>query len=220
MPDTIKYITLIDDHAMVRKGLAELINMFPNYKVLFDAANGKDFINKLNPRHLPDIVLVDITMPEMDGYETAEWLRINYPEIKVLALSTMDSETSIIKMIRHGAKGYVLKGAEPSELKQAFDEVLTRGYFYNDLVTRKVMQSINHLVDERNPLPTFARLSDRELHFLKLACSEKTYQQIAKEMFVSERTVDGYRDALFKKLELSTRVGLVMFAIKNRLVEL
>lgn len=220
MPDAVKYITIVDDHAMFRKGLSVLINMFPNYKVLFDAANGKDFINQLNPRHLPDIVLLDITMPEMDGYETAEWLRINHPDIKVLALSTMDADTAIIKMIRHGAKGYVLKDAEPAELKLAFDEVISRGYFYNDLVTRKVMQSINHLVDEKNPLPTFAKLSDRELQFLKLACSEKTYNQIAKEMFVSERTVDGYRDALFKKLDLSTRVGLVMFAIKNRLVEM
>ena len=220
MPDTMKYIAIVDDHAMFRKGLIMLVNMFPNYKVLFDAGNGKEFIKQLNPRHLPDIVLLDITMPEMDGYETAEWLRINHPDIKVLALSTMDADTAIIKMIRHGAKGYVLKDSDPSELKLALDEVLSRGYFYNDLVTRKVMQSINHLVDENNPLPTFAKLSDRELQFLKLACSEKTYQQIAKEMFVSDRTVDGYRDALFKKLNLNTRVGLVMFALKNRLVEL
>lgn len=219
MPD-VKYITIVDDHAMFRKGLMMLINIFPDYKVLFDAANGKDLIRQLNPRHLPDIVLLDIKMPEMDGYETAEWLRINYPEVKVLALSTMDADTAIIKMIRHGAKGYILKDADPSELKLAFDEVINRGYFYNDLVTRKVMQSINHLVDERNPLSTFTKLSERELQFLKLACSEKTYQEIAKEMFVSDRTVDGYRDVLFKKLNLNTRVGLVMFAIKNGLVEL
>jgi DNA-binding NarL/FixJ family response regulator len=219
MPDT-KYIAIVDDHVLLRKGLILLINMFPSYKVLFEASNGKDFIGKINSDNLPDIVLLDIRMPEMDGYETAEYLRTNYPAVKVLALSTLDSESAIIKMIRHGAKGYVLKDAEPSELKRAFDEVMTLGYFYNELVTRKVMRSINDLIDEKNSLSTFAKLTDRELQFLKLACSEKTYQEIAKEMFVSERTVDGYRDALFRKLDLSTRVGLVMYAIKNKLVEI
>ena len=99
MPETT-YIVIVDDHAMFRKGLGALIGTFPEYKILFDASNGKDFISKLKPPHLPDIVLLDITMPEMDGYATADWIRTNYPSIKVLALSTMDSETAIIKMIK------------------------------------------------------------------------------------------------------------------------
>ncbi len=219
MNDT-KYIAIADDHALFRKGLISLINLFPNYKILFDAANGEEFLKLIKPSALPDIALLDINMPIMDGYQTAEWLRINYPDIKILALSTMDSETSIIKMIRHGARGYVLKDAEPSELKQAFDEVLSRGFFYNDLVTKKVLQSIHLLTDDKSSMNILMKLNERELEFLKLACSEKTYYHIAKEMFVSERTVDGYRDALFKKLNVSTRVGLVMFAIKNEIVKL
>lgn len=219
MPD-LRYVAVVDDHTMFRKGLEVLINMFPNYKVLFTASDGTDLQKQLDSNNLPSIILMDVSMPEMDGYQTTEYLRENYPEIKVLALSTLESETAIIKMIRHGAKGYILKDADPSELKLAFDEVISRGYFYNDLITRKVMQSINHLVDEKNPLSTFTKLSEREIQFLKLACSEKTYQQIAKEMFVGERTVDGYRDALFKKLDMNTRVGLVMYAIKNKLVEI
>ena len=213
-------IAIVDDQGMIRKALSVLINMFPNYQVIFEAADGIELQKKIIESSLPEIVLLDIVMPNMDGYETAEWLRINYPEIKVLALSTMDSETAIIKMIKHGVKGYVLKDADPSELKQAFDDILARGYFYNDIVTRKVMQSINYLVDEKNSLPIFAKLTDRELQFLRLACSEKTYYQIAQEMFVSERTVDGYREALCKKLNVGTRVGLVMFAIKNKIVDL
>lgn len=205
---------------MFRKGIEVLVNMYAGYEVLFTASDGIDLQRKLNPEKLPNIVLMDISMPDMDGYETAEFLRINYPAINVLALSTNESESAIIKMIRHGAKGYILKDAEPEELKIAFDEVSSRGYYYNDIVTRKVMRSINKLVEEKNPLALFANLTERELHFLKLACSEKTYAQIAKEMFVSERTVDGYRDALFKKLDISTRVGLVIFAIKNKLVEI
>ncbi|WP_343307942.1 response regulator transcription factor [Chitinophaga niabensis] len=219
MPDT-RYIAIVDDHTMFRKGLAALINLFPNYEVLFESANGKEMISCLQHHRQPDIVLLDITMPEMDGYATAEWLRMNHPEIKVLALSTMESETSIIKMIRHGAKGYILKDAEPSELKFAFDELFGKGFFFNELVTRKVMQSIHQLVGEDSTLHTFVKLSPRELEFIRYACSEKSYQHIAKEMFVSERTVDGYREALFKKLNVTTRVGLVMYAIKNNLVQL
>lgn len=215
-----KYIAVVDDHTMFRKGLISLINLFPNYKVLFDAANGKDFIKQLQPRQLPDILLLDIAMPEMDGYLTANWVTANYPDIKILALSTMDAETAIIKMIKNGAKGYVLKNAEPQELKQAFDDVLNRGFYYNDLVSRKIIQSVNLLADEKSSLHIFSKLTDRELTFLKLACSEKTYAEIAREMFVSERTVDGYRDALFKKLDVTTRVGLVIYAIKNDIVKL
>src|SRR5690606_12394668 len=116
----IKHIAIVDDHALFRKGLAGLINCFPDYKVLLEASNGSDFIHRLQAEQLPDIVLLDISMPEMDGYATAEWIRINHPSIKILALSTMDAESAIVKMIRHGAKGYVLKDAEPSELKRAF----------------------------------------------------------------------------------------------------
>ena len=212
-------IAIIDDHAMFRKGLCALVNLFPNYKVLLDAANGHDFIRQLKPDNLPDIILLDIAMPEMDGYQTAGWLAEHHPDIPVLALSTMDAESAIIKMIRNGAKGYVLKDAEPAELKQAFDEVLRNGYYYNDLVTRKIIRSVNQLVDDKNGLALFAKLSDRELQFLQLVCSEKPYKEIAAEMFVSERTVDGYRDALFKKLNITTRVGLVLYAIRNGIVK-
>src|SRR5882672_5264508 len=129
-----KFIAIVDDHTMFRRGLATLINLFEGYEILFDAANGNEFIKKLNPQQLPDIALLDIQMPQMDGYRTAEWITKNYPQIKILVLSTMDAETAIIKMIRFGAKGYVLKEAEPKELKQAFDEVIAEGYFYNDSI--------------------------------------------------------------------------------------
>jgi DNA-binding NarL/FixJ family response regulator len=132
----------------------------------------------------------------------------------------MDADTAIIKMIQRGAKGYVLKDADPDELKLAFNEVLSRGFFYNDLVSKKVLNSINLLVDNDSPINKLLKLSTRELEFLKLTCSEKSYQQIAAEMFVSERTIDGYREALFKKLGVSTRVGLVMYAIKNGITSL
>ena len=219
MPEK-KQIAIVDDHTMFRKGLAVLIDLFDDYTVTIEAANGKEFISRLNPSTLPDIVLLDISMPVMDGFETAAWLQRQHPEVLILALSTMDAETAIIKMIRFGAKGYILKDADPRELKRAFHEVITNGYYYNDVVTRKVMRSLTQIVNETTPPLTFAKLTDRELEFLKLACSEKSYADIAKEMFLSERTIDGYRDALFKKLNVGTRVGLVMYAIKHEIVKL
>jgi DNA-binding NarL/FixJ family response regulator len=217
MPD-LKYIALVDDHTMFRKGLAILIDLFPRYKVLMDVSNGRELIDQLDTDHLPDIVLLDIHMPVMDGYATAAWLHTNHPSIRVLALSTMDNDATIIKMIHHGARGYILKDADPKELQVAFEEILAKGYYYNEMMTRKVIQSIHDAgSDSANAFP---HLTDREMEFLKHACSEKNYQQIASDMFVSERTVDGYRESLFKKFNVSNRVGLVLYAIKNQLVQL
>lgn len=213
-----KYVALVDDHTMFRKGLAVLINLFPNYKVLLDVANGREFIDHLQSGRLPDIVLLDIHMPVMDGYATAAWLRANHPDIRVLALSTMDSDTTIIKMIHQGARGYILKDADPKELQVAFEEILAKGYYYNEILTRKVIQSIHQSGPDNSS--AFPKLTDRETEFLKHACSEKNYQQIANEMYVSERTVDGYRESLFKKFNVTNRVGLVLYAIKNQLVQL
>jgi DNA-binding NarL/FixJ family response regulator len=218
MSDT-KYIAIVDDHSLFRKGLAALIEYFPGYKVLFEAANGKEFIHLLQIDRLPDIVLLDISMPEMDGYSTAEWLRVHHPSVKVLALSTMDSDTAIIKMIKHGSRGYILKDAEPSELQRAFDEVLSTGYFFNELITRKVMGSIHSLVED-SEIRIFLKLSEREVDFLKRACSEKSYSEIADEMCVSPRTVEGYRNSLCEKLNLKTRTGLAIYAIKNGIVKI
>jgi len=213
-------IAIVDDHALFRKSLAVLINLFSTYTVDYDAANGKDFIAQLKPKSLPDIVLMDINMPVMDGYAATSWIRDNYPQIKVLALSTMDSEMAIIKMIKCGAKGYILKDAEPEELRRGFEEVMHRGYFYNEQISHKVLKSVYELVNPANKVGQFAKLSDREMDFLKYTCTELTYKEIADLLFVSVRTVEGYRDSLCEKLNLKTRVGLAMYAIKNGLVKM
>ena len=210
-----KHIAIADDHTMFRKGLCVLINLFPGYSVILDVVSGREFIALLDPLHLPDILLLDIVMPEMDGYALAAWVCKHYPSIRILALSTMDTELSIIRMIRAGARGYLHKDAEPEELKQAFEEVLTYGYYYNEAIARKIFRPI-HSVYETSAL--IGTLTERELAFLRLACSEKTYYEIAREMFVSVRTIDGYRDSLFQKLHVSTRVGLVLFAAKHGII--
>ena len=210
-------IVLVDDHSLLRNGLAELVKS-QGHIVLFEADNGKNFLEKLDKKSLPDIVLMDINMPEMDGFETAQWIKANHPEIKILALSMYDNETSIIRMLKCGAKGYILKDSEPAELKAAIHALMDKGFYYSDLVSGKLMHAINNLDDDSDGLKSLVPLNDRETEFLKLACSELTYKEIADKMFVSPRTIDGYRDALFEKLNIKTRVGLVMYAIKNGIV--
>ncbi len=214
------YIALVDDHNLMRQGLASLINKLPGFNVLFEAENGKDFITRLKPRALPDLVLMDITMPEMDGYETTNWLRLAYPKVPVLALSIMDEEHAIIRMLKSGAKGYLLKNTKPQDLKVAMEEVIHKGFYFNELVSNRIVDLINS--DGREPYraPKPVHLTEREIQFIQLACTERTYKEIADIMFISARTADGYRDNLFEKLGLKGRVGLVIYAIKNRLIEI
>lgn len=211
-------VALTDDHILLRKGLAGVVDSFGEYEVLFEADNGKDFTQQIKKHGEPDIVLMDINMPEMDGYATAQWLRQHHPLVNVIALSMYDNENAIIRMFKAGAKGYILKDSEPPELKKALDSVHQKGYYYSELVTGRLIHSINKMDDVSSEIKTFNDLNDREIEFLKYACTEMTYKEIAEKMFLSPRTIDGYRDALFEKLEIKTRVGLVMYAIKNGIV--
>lgn len=207
-------IALVDDHKVVCDGTAKLLEE-KGHKVLFTASNGKNFVEKLMHYPVPDIVVLDINMKQMDGYETSLWLKQNHPDVKVLALSMYDDETAIIQMLKNGARGYCLKGNDFNELVRAINEISTKGFYYSDLVTGPVIRKVLD-AEESNAL---SRLNEREINFLKLACTEKTYKEIADDMCVSPRTVDGYRDELFRKLCVKSRVGLVMFAIKNGIVK-
>jgi DNA-binding NarL/FixJ family response regulator len=210
-------VVLIDDHILLRNGLASLVKSFDDYTVLFEANNGQHFIEQLNPDYLPDIVLMDINMPAKDGFETTLWLKHNHPYVKVLALSMYDNEQSIIRMLKNGAKGYILKDTDPREFKAALDSVYSKGYYYSELVAGKLIHAVNNL-DDTDMGTHSSGLNEREIEFIRLACTEMTYKEIADKMFLSPRTIDGYRDALFEKLNIKTRVGLVMFAIKNGIV--
>jgi len=207
-------IALADDHVLLRNGLASLIKNF-GHEILFEANNGDDIINKIKEGSRPDVVLMDINMPVKDGYETSSWIKENHPEIKVLALSMLDDENAIIRMIKNGARGYLLKESEPSELRSAINSVLQKGFYYSEMVTGRLVHSISGTDVESNGSQQVIQLSDREIEFLKLACSEMTYKEIAAQMHLSPRTIDGYRDALFLKLDIKTRTGLVIYAIKN-----
>src|SRR5690349_10896167 len=211
-------VALVDDHVLLRNGLASLVKSFGEYTVIFEANNGRHFIEQLQAKAVPDVVLLDINMPEMDGYDTALWLKKHYPEIKVLALSMYDNENAIIRMFKASAKGYILKDCDPLELRTALDSVVRKGYYYSEMVTGKLIYTLNQLDEEESNIKQLVQLNEREIEFLKLACTEMTYKEIADRMFLSPRTIDGYRDALFEKLSAKTRVGLVMYAIRNGIV--
>jgi two-component system invasion response regulator UvrY len=215
-------LAIVDDHKLFREGLTELINEFNNYTVIIEADNGRDLIEQIKKENLPDIILLDINMKEMDGYETAEWLKENYPEIKIMAVSMYENENAIIRMLKLGARGYVLKDITKKELEKALISLDTKGYYYTELVTGKLVHALRQ-VDEsgKNTAPNspgIVSLSAREIEFLKWASTELTYKDIADKMNLSVHTIDGYRDALFEKLSVKSRVGLVLYAIKNKIV--
>jgi two-component system, NarL family, invasion response regulator UvrY len=219
MTDNIK-VVLVDDHSLLRNGLASLINNL-GYSVLYECSNGKQLIEKVEKSEAPDVILMDINMPEMDGFETTLWLKRNQPLVNVIALSMYDDETSIIRMIKNGARGYILKDTNPKELRLAIESVMAKGFYYSDLVSGKIVKRVRNEDDEDeegNNSKLAVKLNERLIEFLKLAATELTYKEIAEKMHVSPRTVDGYRDELFEKLNIKSRVGLVLFAIKNGII--
>jgi DNA-binding NarL/FixJ family response regulator len=221
VPPTLK-LALVDDHTLFRKGLISLIEMVNlNAQILFEADNGLDLQQKINKENQPDIILMDVTMPGMDGFETVKWLNENYPLIKVLVVSMIEKEETIVKMLKLGVKGYLCKDVEPKELGEALHAIANKGFYYTDYITGKLVHSLqNDKPADAAKTEALKLINDREKDFLQLACSEFTYNEIAAQMFLSPKTIDGYRNALFEKLNVKSRVGLVIYCIKNGIVTL
>jgi len=206
-------IALVDDHRLFRSGIASLVENFDSYTIIFEAGDGEEMIRKLNAKIKPNIILLDISMPKMNGISSARWLRDNHPDISIIVLSMFEDAEKVLTMVRMGVKGYLLKDAEPNEFEEALHRVSQDEVYYPEFVTR-------HLVDSINIDFNIAKLNSREIEFLKLAATELTYKEIADHMCISSRTVDGYRDQLFEKLHLKSRIGLVLYAIKHKLIDL
>ncbi len=209
-------VIVADDHVLMRNALSRLVGTLEGYEVLSEADNGRDLKDKIQQHLVPDIVLLDVNMPEMDGFQTTQWLHKNYPHIRVLVLSMLSDERTIIKMFRLGAKGYLLKNTDPEELKKALDAIVAKNVYLSDYVSGKLVSGLNKYT-ELDEKPVF--LVEREKELLRWVCSELSYKDIAEKMNLSPRTVDDYRQALFTKLKVHSRVGLVLYAIRNALVE-
>ncbi|HMK25996.1 MAG TPA: response regulator transcription factor [Chitinophagaceae bacterium] len=210
-------VALADDHILLRNALAQLIDSFGNCKTIHQSGTGKELIDYIRTGHLPDVVLLDLNMPDMDGFETAAWLQKNAPQVHILMLTMYDSELSLIRLLKAGVNGFLKKDIHPSELKFAIQSVIISGYYYSNHSTGRLMNLFRNNPDGSMGLQK-AILSEQEIQFLKLACSDLTYKEIAQKMALNPRSVDTLRDHLFVKLDVKSRVGLAMVAIKQGIV--
>ena len=210
-------VAIVDDHVLVAKALAGIVERFGNFQVLYEVENGKKLMDRFaDPANIPDVVLLDVKMPEMNGFATAAWLKEHHPAVNILALSVQEDEESLIQMMRSGAQGYLLKNVNPQELKIALETVIEKGYYYPDWVAHAMVQRATG----RSPQPTVPQLNAREQEFMQYIATDLTYKEIADKMCVAPRTAEGYRDSIFEKFEVKSRVALVVYALKHQLIEL
>jgi DNA-binding NarL/FixJ family response regulator len=210
-------VAMVDDHVLLRTALAGLINNFEDCEVIFQACNGNELIDKLKNGHIPDVVLLDLNMPVMDGMETAQWLQDNNPGIHVLMLTMYDSDLALIRLLQAGVKGFLKKDIHPDELRYALNSVIQSGFYYSHNATGKLVNLFRKQSENANALIKNL-LSNGEIDFLKMASTELTYKEIAQKMGLNPRAVDNLRDSLFQKLSVKSRVGLAMYAIKHGIV--
>lgn len=216
-------VALIDDHTLMRKGLVELINGLGGYKVVLEAAHGEDYKQKVSMGPRVELAVVDLNMPVMDGYQTLAWIHATCPETRALALTFDGTDDAIIRAMRSGARGFVLKDVEPAELKAALDHVRLTGYYHTEMVHQSLMHNSDKRTgEERQRHRVLEQITPREMEFLKRVCDpqELTYEQIADQMSVGRRTVDGFRQNLFDRFGLKSKTGLVLFAIRWGIVKL
>ncbi|MDG1397719.1 MAG: response regulator transcription factor [Polaribacter sp.] len=206
-------VVIVDDHTLLSQAIQGMVDNFERFKVLYTCKNGQELIDRFSesPKNIPNVVLMDINMPIMNGIETTAWINKTHANVNVIALSVEDDNTTVLKMLKAGAVGYLLKDTEKAVLEKALIEIVENGFYHTKSVTNLLMKSISGSMDEQ------IVLKDREIEFLKLACTEMTYKEVADKMFLSPKTIDGYRNNLFIKLNVRNRVGLVMYAIRNKI---
>lgn len=201
-------VAIVEDYKLLSQAIGEIIDGFENFDLIYTCENGKELIEKIDKNEQPDIILMDVNMPIMGGIETTKWLQVHKPDIFILALSVEDDERTIIEMIKSGAKGYLLKDTDKNTLEDAMLYLMEHGIYHTKLVNDALFHSLN---DEE------FQFKENELKFLELICSEKTYKEVAEIMCLSPKTIDGYRDQLFAKLNVKNRIGLVLYAIKHKI---
>lgn len=210
-------IAIADDYKIFREGLKKCFASDKQLNVIQEADNGEDLLKGFN-ENLPDVVIMDLKMPIMDGMEATEIIRKKFPSVKILVVTMYDDDNFIIHLMEIGANGYLLKNSEPDEIRKSIYAVHENGYYFNDLVNKALLKK---LVMKNNLKPSFNQnieMSERELEVLKMICEEKTAAEIAKEIFLSPRSVEGIRQRLIEKVGVRNSAGLVMFAIKNGIV--
>ncbi|MDB5210867.1 MAG: response regulator [Sediminibacterium sp.] len=213
------HLALVDDHTVTRKGIRSIIELHPGIKVILEASNGKELLEKLATGKQPDIIILDINMPQMNGYQAIEELQLHYPKVKVIAFSFIDEEDAVMNMIYAGACGYISKNADPSTLADAVITAHKKGFYLSELVKKEYFRK--YTSDKKRPgFHGKEYLSPKELQFLKLAATNLNYKEIAVIMEVRPKTVENYRDNLFMKLDIKNRAALTLYGLKNGLIDI
>jgi two-component system, NarL family, invasion response regulator UvrY len=206
-------IAMADDHILLRSALATVINDFQNFQVIIEAATGEELLTKISSGAIPDIVLLDLNMPGIGGREAARRIQKDYPLVHVLMLTMYDTEISMIQLLQAGVRGFLRKDISPTELKFALRAVIHTGYYYSNDTTGKLVNLFRKRQDNFSMARTM--LTETEIIFLKHACSELTYKEIANRMNLNPRAIDNLRDSLFEKLDVKSRVGLAMYSLRH-----
>jgi len=209
-------VIIVDDHTLFRNGLRILLNNMENYHVVGEASNGKQFLDLLKIS-VPDLVLMDISMPVMDGIEASTIAHELYPDLKIITLSMYGEEDYYYKMVNAGVKGFVLKNSDIKEVKTAMDVVYDGGSFFSSELLQNLINSLKSAPKSKE---IHTELSEREMEILILICQGMSNQEIADKLFISKRTVDKHRANILEKSESKNTAQLVVYAIKNRFVEL
>lgn len=209
-------IAIADDQKIFRKGLTGIVNDIKEFDLVFETGNGFDMLNQLSFKK-PDVIIIDIKLPGLDDLKMLDYIKSNFEGIRILMLSTVDEGPYIIKVMKAGANGYLLKDSEPEEIIMAIHEVYEKGFYFNKHLSITLIKEL--LVQPPATIgSTEAMLNDREIDVLKLICEESTNAEIANKLFLSVRTVEGYRTKLFEKIGSRKIAGLVIYAVKNGII--
>ncbi len=208
---------IADDHKVFRQGLRYTLNTDPQLKCIGEAENGKQLLQLLASIQ-PDVILMDLKMPEMDGMEATKAIRQLYPDVKILVLTMYDDEQFVLHMLDMGVNGYLVKNADPEEIIKALYTVHENDYYFNDMVSRLMLRTIVNKKQVQQRTKENVQLSDKETEILRLICLEHTNAEIAEKVFLSQRTVEGIRSTLLEKIGVRNTAGLVMYAVKRGIV--
>lgn len=220
MDGSVIKIALVDDEVLFRKGISFLLEREENIEILFEASNGDELISNLNTYEIkPDIVIMDLKMPILNGVEATKIIRKLFPEIKIIALTSYATKSFITNIIQVGAVAYLIKNTTPKDLVNTINEVAKKGFFYNENILKTIQDSIPSSKNSKINLES-GFLSPREIEILQLICNQKTTAEIAEKLFLSPRTVEGHRNNLLLKTESRNIAGLVVYAIQNEIAVL
>lgn len=214
-------IVIVDDQKLIRQGIIKMLEEHEHINVVHEAGDGIEIINWLKESENKvqiDVILMDIQMPGMDGWEATELITRKYNQIKVIGLSSYDNEAFVDRLMKNGGRGYLLKVQEINEIVSAIEQVITIGYYFSDRVT---ISKIQDFLKNKVVLPSFntSILSDQEIKIVQLICQEKTSQEIADELFIARKTVESHRERIMHKINAKNVVGIAMYAVKHQLIK-